>query len=1413
VNGLSGVVEIAATGDAGGSNHSLARLGDGTVRSWGLNTWGQLGDGTATTRTTPVVVSGLSGVIAIAGARHSLAIVPPSADLAITKSDSPDPVPTDSELTYTLTVANNGPLPATGVIVTDTLPASVTLVSAPGCTGSGTLACPVAELAVGASATLAIVVRASTAGTITNTATVAANETDSVAANNTATSTTTVTAAQADLVVTKDDSPDPVYVGTSLSYTITVRNNGPSPATAVTLTDSLPVSFSFVSASTSQGGCTGGGTLTCNLGSLANGATATVVLVVTPTSAGSVSNTACATAAEQDPSVLNHCYVATTTINHSADLFVTESDSPDPVLLGGNVTYTLTAGNNGPSPSNFGVIVNDTLPGGFTLVSLTPSAGTCTTVPISCNVGVLASGATATVTIVATPNFVGTFTNTATIANPSNDPNLGNNAASQTTTISPVVNVSVSIADAPNPVSVGANLTYTLIVQNTGSSSATGVTVINTLPAGVTLVSATATQGTCTGAGPITCALGTIGLANIIIVVTPTVPGTITNIATATANEFDSDPSNNSASATTTVNAVADLSLTKSDAPDPVLLGGNLTYSMTVSNNGPSPATGVTVVDTLPAGVTLISATPTQGTCSGVGTLNCALGNLVMGASAGVTIVVSPGGSGTITNTAVVSANEIDTNAANNTATASTVVNPVADLEISKSDSPDPALVGAPLTYTITVINHGPSQATGVIVSDTPPDGVGGFSVSASQGPGCPGPGVSCHLGTLASGSSATMTFVVTPSTAGTKTNVATVSANEADPDAGNNTATATTTVNAQADLSVTKSDSPDPVFVGADLDYTINVTNSGPSPATGVTLTDTLPASVTLVGFAAQGTATCTGTMTLTCDLGTLPAGNTSSVYVTIRPNSAGTLINTVTVAANETDPVSGNNTTTVSTTVNGSANLSITKSDSPDPVLAGANLTYVLTVSNAGPSPATGVTVTDTLPAGVTFISSSAGCSGTSTVTCAVGNLAVGGSASANIVVRPSAAGSITNTATIGGNEPDSDNADNTAVQTTSVSPAADLAVAKVDSPDPVIVTMPLTYNISVTNIGPSVATAVTVTDALPVGVALVSATPSQGTCSASSNLVCALGTMAVGATGSVTVVVMPTVLGLVSNTATVTAEQIDPVPGNNSSTQGSTVNPPPDLMGPITSDVVVTPNPEEINLPTTITATVDDSATGASSIATAEYRIDGGPFTPMNASDGGFNAVMEGVVSGPLSFAAPGVHEVCVRGRDVFGNYGPLTCVFLAIYDPDGGFVTGGGWIQSPLGAYAANAGLTGRANFGFVSKYLPGANVPSGETQFQFKTADLNFHSTSYEWLVVAGARAQFKGSGTINGTGDYSFQLTGIDGQRPGGGGTDRFRIKIMNKGSGGVIYDNQMDKGDNGNDATELGGGSIVIHN
>jgi len=189
--------------------------------------------------------------------------------------------------------------------------------------------------------------------------------------------------------------------------------------------------------------------------------------------------------------------------------------------------------------------------------------------------------------------------------------------------------------------------------------------------------------------------------------------------------------------------------------------------------------------------------------------------------------------------------------------------------------------------------------------------------------------------------------------------------------------------------------------------------------------------------------------------------------------------------------------------------------------------------------------------------------------------------------------------------------------------------------------------------------------------------------------------------------------------------------------------------------------------------------------------------------------------GTVRGTHTYSAAGVYTVTVTVNDKIPGTGSRTYEqYVVVYDPAGGFVTGGGWINSPAGAYAPNPALGGKATFGFVSKYQKGATAPSGNTQFQFHAAGMDFKSTNYEWLVISGARAQYKGSGTINGSGDYGFILTAVEGDMPGGGGTDRFRIKIVNRATNLVVYDNQLATTDDAgltSPGTLLGGGSIQI--
>jgi hypothetical protein len=187
--------------------------------------------------------------------------------------------------------------------------------------------------------------------------------------------------------------------------------------------------------------------------------------------------------------------------------------------------------------------------------------------------------------------------------------------------------------------------------------------------------------------------------------------------------------------------------------------------------------------------------------------------------------------------------------------------------------------------------------------------------------------------------------------------------------------------------------------------------------------------------------------------------------------------------------------------------------------------------------------------------------------------------------------------------------------------------------------------------------------------------------------------------------------------------------------------------------------------------------------------------------------------GNVAGSHTYTTPGVYTVTLTLTEGGGTTGQAVFQYVVAYDPSAGFVTGGGWINSPPGAYAANPNLTGKANFGFESRYQNGNGVPTGNTQFQFQVANFNFKSTAYDWLVVSGAKARYQGVGTVNGVAGYAFQLTAWDGQAAGGGGVDKLRIKIWSQNQGnGVVYDNQMNAVDGADPTTALGGGSIVIY-
>jgi hypothetical protein len=268
-------------------------------------------------------------------------------------------------------------------------------------------------------------------------------------------------------------------------------------------------------------------------------------------------------------------------------------------------------------------------------------------------------------------------------------------------------------------------------------------------------------------------------------------------------------------------------------------------------------------------------------------------------------------------------------------------------------------------------------------------------------------------------------------------------------------------------------------------------------------------------------------------------------------------------------------------------------------------------------------------------------------------------------------------------------------------------------------------------------------------------------------------------------------------------------DAIHGSGSNSAGLTVNNVAPTPGAITAPL----SPQ--SLTTTINTSAGFTDPGVRDTHTAVWSwgdstTSAGSVTESNGS---------GSVAGSHTYSTEGVFTITLTVTDKDGGVGTSIFQYVVVYDPSAGFVTGGGWITSPTGAYVPNPALTGKAHFGFNSEYKPGRSVPSGDTEFQFDVGNLDFHSTAYDWLTIINNMAQYQGNGTINGAGNYKVVLTSVDGDLLGGTGPDTFRIRIWDptvnpSGNGSnYIYENYP-SGNLYNDpsGTPLGGGEVVIH-
>ena len=728
----------------------------------------------------------------------------------------------------------------------------------------------------------------------------------------------------ADLSIAKS-GPATAVAGDDISYTLTVANAGPSSASAVQVVDTLPAGTTFVSANAPAGWtCTPAGdvSVTCTRASLASGASAVITVVVTaPAEAAALTNLAEVSSSTPDPDPTDNSASVDTAVTASADLSVAKT-GPATAVAGTQIAYSLTIANAGPSAA-VDVSVTDTLPAGTTLSSFSaPPGWTCSSsgdVSVTCTLPALASGGSAVIAVVVDgPLDAASLTNGAEVTSTTPDPDPSDNSDSVDTTVTASADLAV-VKTGPATVTAGGTVTYELVVSNSGPSTATAVEVTDTLPTGVVLTSADGPGWTCTdnGDGTVTCAIPSLasgGSSTITVVVAaPTEGATLTNDAEVSSATPDPDLSDNTSSADTDVTPSADLSVVKT-GPATVVAGSAVTYSITVANSGPSTATDVEVVDTLPAGTTFESvAAGAAWTCGNDAdtSVTCTTPSLAPGASAVITVVVTaPDDAGTLTNGVTVTSATDDPDSGNDGDSVDTDVTASADVSVVKT-GPAAVASGGTVTYTLEVANAGPSAAQDVVLTDTLPGGV--TFVSAGGDLSCTNAGdvtVSCGPITLPAGGSATVTVVVTaPVGEATLVNDAEVQTSTDDPDLANNTSSATTLVGASADLAVVKT-GPASVGTGEAITYTLAISNAGPDAAVDVEVVDTLPAGVAFVSAIGDGWTCVAAGSTVTCTLPTLADGADASVEIVVTaPTTEGTITNGATVSAATDDPRTADN------------------------------------------------------------------------------------------------------------------------------------------------------------------------------------------------------------------------------------------------------------------------------------------------------------------------------------------------------------------------------------------------------------------------------------------------------------------------------------------------------------------------
>ncbi|WP_161594377.1 gliding motility-associated C-terminal domain-containing protein [Flagellimonas alvinocaridis] len=807
-------------------------------------------------------------------------------------------------------------------------------------------------------------------------------------------------------------------VGEQISFEIILTNDGPDDATNVIVVDQLLSGFNFVSY-TATAGTYSSATGFWQVGTLANGASETLTIDVTVNPSGNYTNTSQVIASDGydlDSTPANGVSseddqgdVSLTPVE-VIDLSLTKTISKSPPLVSDNVMFVLTISNAGPNTAT-SVEVTDLLPSGFTYIS-DNGGGSYNAISGLWNVGTLTNGASESLNIMASVNPAGIYTNIAEVTNhdqfdadstPNNNVPAEDDQDEVVVIPEPLVDLSITkTADNLTP-NVGDQIVFTVTVQNDGPSDATNVVVTDLLASGYGLVSAVPSSGSYNAVNGVW-NVGSLNSSNTeTLTVTANVlsSGDYSNTAELTGlteMDVDSTPGNNNGaeddqvSITPTPIAISDLLLRKSvDKLSPVV-GEEVIFNINISNLGPSDVTGVEIMDVLPSGYTYVSNSRTAGTynaTTGIWELNNVLPN---GVTETLNIVATVNASGDYFNvTEVFSSNNVDPNSIpnndnvfeNDQDSAGTIPIPAADLELSLTVDNEFPDVSSTITFTLTLSNIGPSDASGIVVDDLLPSGYNYIS-DDSGGLYDPFSGL-WYLGSVASGANTTLNILAEVNPSGNYTNRAeVVAAIQLDTDStpGNNVASEddqdvqSTTPRHVTDISITNTADDLSPSAGDEIVFTITVNNAGPNDATGLVIEDQLATGYSYIS--AVATSGTYDNIAGSWSLPNISSGSSEILTLTALVLPNGDYRNTAELIALETydpDSTPNNNLSSeddqasVVPVPDGLADLSLVKIvDNPTPNV-GDVVRFTISVTNNGPTDATGVIVSERMPIGYIY------------------------------------------------------------------------------------------------------------------------------------------------------------------------------------------------------------------------------------------------------------------------------------------------------------------------------------------------------------------------------------------------------------------------------------------------------------